>query len=100
MLTVAAWGTTDNLKPDTLLPSLVPTTIDLTELPIMATAPNESPNPDEKLEPIQTTSIVSKYFDITAKNRPKARSSSLEVRIARTSLSKFLSEQLGPFRPV
>ena len=100
MLTVAAWGTTDNLKPDTLLPSLVPTTIDLTELPIMATAPNESPNPDEKLEPIQTTSIVSKYFDITAKNRPKARSSSLEVRIARTSLSKFLSEKLVPFRPV
>ena len=100
MLTVAAWGTTDNLKPDTLLPSLVPTTIDLTELPIMARAPNESPNPDEKLEPIQTTSNLSKNFDITTKNRPKARPSSLEVWITWTSLSKFLSEKLVPFRPV
>ena len=100
MLTVAAWGATDNRKPDTLLPNLVPTTIVLTELPIIATAPNESPNPDQKLELIQTTSIASKYFDITAINRPKARPSSLEAWITRASLSKFLSEKLVPLRPV
>ena len=100
MLTVAAWAATDRRKPDTLLRSLVPTITALTELPKIPTVPNEDTIPDETLKLFKTTPIESKLFNITAKKRPKARPSFLEVQITRTSLSKFLSKKLVLFRPV